>query len=127
MASLNSLFNLIILFLRMFLEILACVFWGSFYHVLRVNLLNSFFFSVFSFSPQRSVRTKLYDEQSRAMKISAFHGFFFSYSPFFAPLTIICFAFMFGLSFNYYAGYDSFVLIDSLFSKIYLWIMVLVA
>lgn len=65
----------------MFLEILACVFWGSFYHVLRVNLLNSFFFSVFSFSPQRSVRTKLYDEQSRAMKISAFHGFFFFLFP----------------------------------------------
>lgn len=29
----------------MFLETLACVFWGSFYHVLRVNLLNSFFLS----------------------------------------------------------------------------------
>lgn len=31
-----------------------------------------FLFSVFS--PQRFVRTKLYDEQSRAMKTSVFHG-----------------------------------------------------
>lgn len=77
-------------------------------------------FSVISFSPQRSVRTKLYDEQSRAMKTSVFHGLSFSFFLFFLfPLLcsvgdhLLCS--MFGRSFNCYGGYDSFVLIYSLF------------
>jgi hypothetical protein len=118
LKSLNSLFNRIILFLRMFLENLACVFWGSFYHVLRVNLLNSFL-SVFSFPPQRSVRTKLYDEQSRAMKTSAFHGLFIFLFPLLCSVNDPLLCSMIGRSFNCYGGYDSFVLIDSLFSTIY--------
>lgn len=82
-----------------------------------------FFFSVFS-SPQRFVRTKLYDEQSRAMKTSVFHGLlcllFFFLFPLLCSVNDHLLCSMFGRSFNCYGGYDSFVLIDSFFSMIYI-------